>query len=378
MLYIHIPFCKSRCIYCDFYSTTCGDDVRAGYVDALIREMALRVNEWPAGEAMPTVYLGGGTPSQLSESEVERIFAAIHDNFCVASDAEITFEANPDDVTPGFINVLKRVGVNRVSLGVQTFNDERLRLLRRRHTSSEARKAVEMLFDAGITNLSIDLIYGLPQQSLAQWRSELAVALSLPVTHLSAYSLMVEPGTALFKLVESGRLMPADEDVTRAEYDYLLDFAAAAGFEHYEISNFARPGFRSRHNSAYWRGVPYLGLGAGAHSFDGEVRRHVPDDVMNYIKMNGEVAPLVEVLTADERYNELVFTALRTRGGLRLADVAERFGSERVGELLRAAGPHLRGGWLERVANGAEDDALRLTREGIFVSDDVMSDLMIV
>lgn len=379
MLYLHIPFCQSRCIYCDFYSTTASAAWRPCFVEALVSELYRRSNYLPAAEAGSTtrrplrsVYFGGGTPSQLTDAEVERIFSAIRDVFEIRPQAEVTFEANPDDITPQRVAALRQLGVNRVSLGVQSFSDPLLRLLRRRHSADGARRAVEMLVEGGIENVSIDLIYGLPQQSLEDFKRDCREALSLPVSHLSSYALSVEPDTPLGRMVAAGTLQPADEDLTLAQYEALLEATEKAGFDHYEISNFCRPGCEARHNSGYWQGIPYLGLGPGAHSFSGTSRRFNLPDLRAYIEATDDVPHEMETLSLTERVNEFTFTALRTRRGLDLGQLREKFGAELAETVRREARRSLANGLLE-----AQGETLRLTRRGLFVSNDVMSDLML-
>ena len=371
MLYLHIPFCQSRCIYCDFYSTT-ASSLQEAFTGSLIGEMERRRGEL-SGQPLRTLYMGGGTPSQLSADNLRRIADAARRLFGVTEETEFTVEANPDDVTPAWVAAARACGVNRVSMGVQSLDDGTLRLLRRRHTAAQAREAVDTLRAGGITNISIDLIYGLPGQSEQQFRRDLVAALALPVTHLSAYALTVEDGTPLAAMLARGEAELPDEETTRREYEALTDAAEAAGYEHYEISNFARLGYRSRHNSAYWDcTTPYLGCGPGAHSFDGRAtRRQNLPDLRAYITAGGNAPHTTECLTLAERYDETVFTALRTRGGLPLAEVRRRFGAEAEIYLSAAARRHIEGGLL-----CVEDGRLRLTRKGIFVSDGIMADLM--
>ncbi len=370
-LYVHVPFCRSRCIYCDFYSTTHGQAWREAYIKALCREMALRRGE-ALGAPLRTIYIGGGTPSCSGGEAVGRILEAVRRNFVVSPDAEITVEANPDDVSVQFCRTLAAAEVNRVSLGVQTFSDEALQFLRRRHTGRQAREAVTLLAAEGFGNLSLDLIYGLPGQALADWEADVATALSLPLTHLSAYALMYEPGTRLTMLREAGEIVEADEELSLGMFTHLIEATAAAGLEHYEISNFARRGCASRHNSAYWSGLPYIGLGPGAHSYDGRAtRRSNAADLKAYVEAAADVPHALEHLSEEELCDERVFTSLRTREGLDLAALERDFGAARLAEIRKAARRHLAGGLLEE-AQGR----LRLTRRGIFLSNLVMSDLM--
>ena len=257
-IYVHIPFCKSRCIYCGFYSTT-RTELRQQYVDALCKEIGMRKDN----ALVETVYLGGGTPSQLSIRQLRQVFETIYKYNKVSEAAEVTIECNPDDVTEAFAEGISQLPVNRVSMGVQTFNDERLHFLRRRHTSAQVSAAVDRLRGAGIDNLSIDLMYGFPEETQKDWEADIRQACSLQVEHISSYCLTIEEGTPLARL----GMEPCDEETERTMYDTLIDRLEAAGYEHYEISNFAKPGYRSRHNSSYWTGIPYIGFGAAAHSF---------------------------------------------------------------------------------------------------------------
>ena len=347
---------------------------RQRYVDALCREYDMRCNYITLQPS--TIYVGGGTPSVLTESQLEQLFNTlgnIASKRCISQPEEVTLECNPDDVTESFAALLRRLPVNRVSMGAQTFNDERLRFLHRRHTSSQVALAVDRLRHAGIDNISVDLIYGFPGQTLKEWEADVDKALALHVEHLSAYALTYEEGTPLHHLLQQGRVHPIDEEQSRAMYYSLLDRTAAAGFEHYEISNFALPDRRSRHNSGYWNQTPYLGLGAAAHSFDGKSRQWNVSDIMLYMEgvESGHLNYEGETLDADTRYNELVMTALRTSDGLflHLLSPAQR------SYCLHMASRYLDSGLL---THDKEKDRLRLTRDGLFVSDMVIADLMVI
>ncbi len=369
-IYVHIPFCASRCIYCDFFSSV-GFSRRGEYVDAVGKELALRRDEL-RGEPVTTVYLGGGTPSILSAIERERLFRSLSTVVDWSVCAEVTIEANPDDVTSEFIAQLRDTPVNRLSMGVQSFDDGDLVFLRRRHTARAAVEAVERCRRGGYENISIDLIYGLPNQSLDRWDDNLRQAVALQVPHLSAYNLIYEEGTALWRLREEGRVAECDDELSLQMFQRLMDTLTACGYEHYEISNFARPGRYARHNTSYWQGVPYLGLGASAHSYDGATRRINPASLSRYVDSigAGQTAFIEEVETPDSLYNERILTSLRTCWGLNLRTLEADFGTERVRYCMTQAQPHLRAGRLELV-----DGILRITRQGIFTSDDIMSDL---
>lgn len=366
-IYIHVPFCQKRCIYCDFYSTTYGLEWKRSYVSALKREMLLRRSEVDSTR-VPSLYIGGGTPSQLPSDLLIDVFQAIRDNFTLTDDAEVTIEVNPDDVTPSWMEALRQTPVNRISMGVQTFSDDLLQLQNRRHTSKQALQAVQLFREAGYENISLDLIYGLPNQTLEDWKNDVQQLLKLDVPHLSAYALSYEEGTPLHQMLQEGKVSETSEELSWRMYEYLMDEAEAAGWEHYEISNFAKPGMRARHNSSYWDGSPYLGLGPGAHSYDGvNVRRSNNTSLKDYVQAIGDVPHQTEVLTPQEQYDELVMTRLRTASGLSLSILTP----EQRSYCLQMAEPHIRCGNLMK-----EDNILRLSRKGIFISNGVISDLM--
>ena len=367
-LYVHIPFCASRCIYCGFYSTTLSG-FHSVYVEALLKELSLRCGS--DCEPWHTIYIGGGTPSQLSPALLQKLFAGID---CSAA-VEVTVECNPDDVTPDYAALLASLPVNRVSLGVQTFDDGRLKFLRRRHNAAEARAAVDNLRRAGIDNISIDLMFGFPDETVSDWQSDIAEALSLGVAHISAYSLMYEEGTPLYRMRQNDSVKETDEETSRIMFYELSDRLANAGYEHYEISNFALPGHRSLHNSSYWRGVPYVGIGAAAHSYDLHRRSWNIADVKTYVEAvnNGVLPSEGETLDSDTRYNDTVMLSLRTKEGIDLDLLECNFGKPRLDYCMANAARYIADGLLLRDSN-----FLRLSREGLFVSDMVMSDLMIV
>ena len=377
-IYIHIPFCKSRCIYCGFYSTT-SLELRQRYVEAICREMEIR-NE--RSEIIDTVYLGGGTPSQLTIEQLRQLFIYINKVYPLTPNIspltpEITIEVNPDDVTIEFAVALKQLPINRVSMGIQTFNDQRLQFLHRRHTAQQAITAVDTLRQAGFQNISIDLMYGFPGEALSDWEADIDAALALNVEHLSAYCLMIEEGTPLRQWITNNRQWIMDEELERTMYEMLIDKLTAAGYEHYEISNFARKGFRSRHNSSYWNGTPYIGLGAAAHSYDGRSRSWNVADINTYIKgiEQGKRIFEEELLDDDTRYNDTITVALRTKEGIDLSLLSKKYQDY----CMKNARRYLNDGLLELSAVGdSQSPTLHLTRRGLFVSDMVMSDLMMV
>ena len=388
-IYIHIPFCESRCIYCDFYSTTSlkwKDD----YVDALCKEMKLRPAIQALGDNYPieTIYLGGGTPSQLSDGHLQQIFTKLKETYgdLFSKNMEITMECNPDDVTPDFCKTLGKLPVNRVSMGAQTFSDQRLQFLRRRHNTTEVKEAVSLLRKTGIANISIDLMFGFPKENIEDWKYDILQALQLGVEHISAYSLMYEEGTPLYKMLEQGKIEEIDEELSRNMYDTLIDMLTLSGYEHYEISNFAKPGYCSRHNSSYWNETPYIGLGAAAHSYrrarnqSGKMevtRSWNINNIQQYINSihQGILPSEKENLDLTTRYNDLITTALRTSNGIDLKKTEKEFGKSYLEKLLHEANSKIQRG-LMKIDN--KNYRLSLTRKGIYISDDIMGDFMIV
>ena len=370
-IYIHIPFCKRRCIYCDFFSTT-QSEKKSAYVHALCRELEMR-KDYLEGEDIETIYLGGGTPSQLLREELEKIFNHIYKVYPVKEDAEITLEANPDDLTPEYVAMLRQLPINRISMGIQTFQEETLKLLHRRHTAVQAIEAFRRCREAGFQNISIDLMYGLPGETLDTWRADLQQAIDLRPEHISAYHLIYEEGTALWKLREQHQVEEADEDLSVSLFSTLIEQLSEAGYQHYEISNFSLPGLHSHHNSSYWTGKKYLGCGPSAHSFNGVSRQWNVASLESYMKgvKEGELDVEVEELDLYTRYNDFVLTSIRTAWGMPLSKLRSDFGEELYRYCMRMAKPHLKQGVLE-----IGEDVLRLTRKGIFVSDGIMSDLM--
>ena len=379
-LYVHIPFCKSRCIYCDFFSTT-SLNMRQRYVDALCKEMTMRhdyladTSRQTPPPCLSSIYFGGGTPSQLTVDMLKQLTQHIFDAFDVDADAEITIEMNPDDVTPEYVQQLRQLPFNRVSLGVQTFDDERLAFIHRRHTASQAEGAVRLLQSAGYDNISIDLMFGFPGQTLDGWKADVDRAISLGVQHLSAYSLMYEEGTRLYSMLEHGDVSEIDEELSLQMYQLLIDRLADAGFRHYEISNFCMPGSHSRHNSGYWSGVHYLGIGAAAHSFDGESRQWNVSSLNEYVEgiESGVPSVSIEHLDAVQRYNEYVMTRLRTCDGVDINRLRSDFGQTSVDYCLRMAATYIADG---KLIYDTECEKLSLTRDGLFVSNQIMADLM--
>ena len=370
-IYIHIPFCKQACHYCDFHFSTSmkkKDEV----VDALCKELLLRKEEI-SGD-IETIYFGGGTPSLLTSEELQQIFETIFSNFSIVKDPEITLEANPDDLSEEKLKMLAASPVNRLSIGVQSFFEEDLKMMNRAHNQQEALESIETAkkyFD----NISIDLIYGIPQMSNERWQQNLNKALELHVPHISSYALTVEPKTALKKLIEKGKISPVDEDAAKEHYELMIEILEKAGFENYEFSNFGKPGYFSRNNTAYWFGKPYLGIGPSAHSFDGNNRKWNINNNILYIKAiaKGELPAEVEKLSITDKYNEYVMTRLRTKWGISLPEVEEKFGEAYKVYLLKEAQHFLEDGLLD-----LNDDTLSISKRGKFLSDGIAADLFFI
>lgn len=364
-IYFHIPFCKQRCSYCDFFSSTeRGKNER--YIHALCEELTERKNYLQ--EAVETIYFGGGTPSLLSSAEFEKIFFTLHSIYGEDKNREITLEANPDDITSVYLESIKHLPFNRISIGIQSFDDRELQLLNRRHDAQSAIRAVERLQQAGYSNISIDLMYGLPGQNPEIWNKNLRQAIDLHVQHISAYHLTYEEGTPLYKQLKNTCITPVDEEMSNRLFEILIDTLTAADFEHYEISNFARPGFRSRHNASYWDGTHYLGIGTSAHSYNGLSRQWNRKTPLPDYRTLG-----YEIETIDEKtaYNDFVITRLRTMAGIDINELTALFDESRKTYCMQQAQKSIANHYLQ-----FEDNHLRLTRKGIFISDSIMSDLM--
>ena len=370
-IYIHVPYCKTRCIYCDFFSQT-NSHSQSKYVDAVCREIILR-KAYIGNEHVKTIYFGGGTPSQLSCAEFEQIFETIYDTFAVEADAEITIEANPDDLSNDYLNQLTKLPINRLSIGIQSFDDNDLVFLKRRHSSLQAKEVVHRCKEFGHNNISIDLMYGLPNQTMDGWKRNIEEAINLDIQHISAYHLIYEEGTKLYKLFTSGKVNTVDEDTSLEMFVCMIDELNKAGFEHYEISNFAKPNLHSRHNSSYWLGDKYLGLGPAAHSFDGKSRGWNVSSIAKYIDGININAPKIEIEESDAKtsYNDFILTGMRTKWGVSLIKLKDLFGQEMLDYCLQNVQKHIDQGMVIK-----ENETLRLSKDGIFISDGIMSDLM--
>ena len=371
-LYLHIPFCKQACHYCDFhFSTSLG--LKSRLVEAVVREIELRRDYLGPATVLETIYFGGGTPSLLTAAELNQIFEAIHRHFSVAPQAEITLEANPDDLSTAKLQELKLASVNRLSIGLQSFYEPHLRMMNRAHTAEESTTAVHRAQDAGFENISIDLIYGVPAPGHHIWETDLANAFALGVPHVSAYALTIEPGTAFGHRLQKGTFKAAPDEFVATQFEMLLAAMRAHGYEQYEISNFCQPGRESRHNGNYWRGVAYLGLGPSAHSYDGHNRQFTLANNPQYVAAvleRGEVPVTMDALTATDRANEYLLTTLRTAQGCDLAHLRAEHGFD----LLATRAAYL----AELQANGwacISDEVLTLTDAGKLLADHITLEL---
>lgn len=374
-LYVHIPFCATRCSYCGFYSTT-KLDLQDRYVDSLCREIALRkeylssysTDSKAANTIIRTIYIGGGTPSQLSRYSLEKLFHAI-DTYLECSPEEVTMEVNPDDVTNDLAETISALHINRVSMGAQTFDDNRLKFLNRRHKSFQVERAIDILHEHGVGNISIDLMFGFPGQTCDSWKEDVRRAISLDIQHISAYSLMYEEGTRLYRMLKENMIKEIDEEVSLNMYNELINILCDAGYEHYEISNFAKKGYRAQHNSSYWHDIPYLGIGAAAHSYNIKSRQWNVSDINKYIEsISHDTVPFTfESIDADTHYNDIVTTELRTSEGIDLSRLDDKY----MQYIVKQAARHVAD---KTVA--INDGHLKLTREGLYISDMIMSDLM--
>ncbi len=371
-LYIHIPFCKQACHYCDFHFST-NLSRKTELVDAICTEIKLQQAYLP-DQPLETIYFGGGTPSLLTETELDRLLATIHDQYTIAPDAEITLEANPDDLADAAKLTMLRRYVNRLSIGIQTFDEVSLRWMNRAHNAHEALASVDRARQAGFSNLSVDLIYGIPNRTDAAWETDLTTMLALNVPHLSAYALTIEPDTAFGRWERSGKLTPADEQLAATQFEQLTAALTDGEYEHYEISNFAKPGQYARHNTAYWQRRPYLGVGPSAHSYNGVSRQYNIANNARYIAdIRQAVLPAtVEELTIADQVNEYLLTGLRTQWGCSVAELDALLGNDFSRQQQRELTDLYQTGWLRR-----DGDQLRLTPAGKLFADRVAATLFV-
>jgi oxygen-independent coproporphyrinogen III oxidase len=368
-LYIHIPFCVKKCIYCDFFSEPYDDSAIQAYTDALCKELSLKKN---LAGLLKTAYFGGGTPTLLPADCIRQLFTCLKDNYRFSPDIEITVEANPGTIGAPKIEALLSLGANRLSVGVQSFNDNELATLGRIHSSDEALRSIQSIRKAGLKNFSVDLMYGIPGQTMESWMSSLTKAVKLSPTHISAYELTPEENTALYPLIKSRKIAMPDEDLVLEMYDYTIDYLADRGYTQYEISNFARPGFLCVHNLNYWDRGEYIGAGAGAHSFIAAVRAINTTDINEYSAKldNGQVPEIQSTkLLPEEAVKEYIFLGLRKTEGINLAKIP------RMGGIPLSTKERLSDAGKELAAEGYLDysgDLLRLTRKGIVISNTII------
>jgi putative oxygen-independent coproporphyrinogen III oxidase len=371
-IYIHIPFCKKLCFYCDFYHIITPEN-NSVFIDSLIKELVLR-KDYLGIDPVTTIYLGGGTPSVFSVKDLEKILNEIHKHYNVEPGCETTIELNPDDVNPEYLAGLKMLGVNRLSLGVQSWRDSDLKMLNRRHNAAQAAAALKDSFNAGFENITIDLIYGIPGMSASEWESNLDFTFSFDIKHLSAYHLTIEKGTVFGKMKEKGLLSEIEEEDSAALFNILIQKSESAGFIHYEISNFSKPGFLSVHNSNYWKQVHYLGLGPSAHSFNGYSRQWNMSDLKGYIKAlsTGKLYFESEELGTNARFNEYIMTSLRTMWGIDLDYIEKTFDKEGYDYVVNLSSKFKGYGLMKQ-----DKKNLVLTNQGKMISDNIISEFML-
>lgn len=372
-IYVHIPFCRKACHYCDFHFSTTTNRQQE-MVDYLTKELVLR-KDYLDQQPISTIYFGGGTPSLLTAEQLSQILTQIQTTFQVVEDVEITLEANPDDLSKDKLTQLKNSGINRLSVGIQSFIDRDLIWMNRSHSVSQAKQCITDAQSIGIRNITIDLIYGIPQQSEDEWKQNLEIALSMDVQHISSYCLTVEPKTALAHMVKNKQVKQVEDEVAEQRFNVLIDTLADHGFEQYEISNFALAGYESKHNTNYWRGIHYLGIGPSAHSFDGKSRQWNVANNNIYISSIAEnkVHFEEEQLTEIQQYNEYILTTLRTKWGINKGHIMTNFSKDIVDFFKREAQKQQKSGFL----NESKDSYL-LASKGKFLADRVASDLFYI
>jgi putative oxygen-independent coproporphyrinogen III oxidase len=371
-IYVHIPYCKKRCSYCDFHSSTDVPD-ETTYLSLLKKELD-SVHTFLSDKIIGTIYFGGGTPSVFNPDFFKRFVEIIKEYYSVENNAEITIEVNPDDMDIKKAFGYRRAGINRISIGIQSFDDAMLTFFNRRHTAKQAIQSVHRAKKAGFDNISIDLIYGIPGQRLETWITTLKKAFELPICHLSAYHLTIEKQTPLYKQLQQGQITLPNEDVSYQYYNALVEESAKHGFEHYEISNFCRKNAYSAHNSSYWKGIQYLGLGPSAHSYNGTNRRWNISDNKAYQERicEGIGCYEEETLTEKEKFIEYLITRLRTKWGMDYSDIKSQFGLVQNNEVLKRIEKWKAEGFAEVTGAG-----VRLTEKGFFISDRIIGELIV-
>lgn len=371
-IYIHIPFCKSKCAYCNFFSLA-SESKKNDFVEVLKKEILAR-NQYLGKEEVETIYFGGGTPSLLAVNHIEEILRCLHANFKISSSPEVTLEVNPDTIDRGKMSSLKNMGVNRISVGIQSFHDDDLKYLDRRHDSKHALQVLNDLNDVGFDKLTLDLIYGIPTLTEKKWNKNLDIFFSTGISHLSAYALTVEPKTLLGQKISKGDLKDVSEEETIRHYEILVERTKDHGFEHYEISNFAKDGCRSQHNSIYWNDESYLGLGPSAHSYDGKSRQWNISNLTKYIQLVGENDDYFEkeILTKDDKFNEYVMTSLRTSWGCNVIKIKTDYGEYHFRHFMKTVKRYIDAGVMIK-----NEDSFVLTEQGKLFADGIASDLFL-
>jgi oxygen-independent coproporphyrinogen III oxidase len=371
-IYLHIPFCKKACHYCNFHFST-QTDLKEAMVQSMLQEIEMQKGFLQ--NQIQTIYFGGGTPSLLSQNELAQLLNQLHKHFSIAPKAELTLEANPDDIDVQKLTDWKSLGINRLSIGVQSFVDEDLQWMNRAHDAGQAERCIHSAQDVGISNLSIDLIYGSPTLTNENWEQNLATVAALNIPHLSSYALTVEPKTALDKMVQTKQKQDVDPEKQAQHFLHLMDWAASNDFEHYEISNLAKPNMRSQHNSSYWQGEPYLGIGPSAHSFNGKnVRQwNISNNALYMKSIEQHVLPAEkEELTTIQQLNEYIMTSLRTMEGLQFGEVIKRSVERHLWQIQQAAQVHIAEGKMREMGN-----ALALTNKGKLFADGITASLFV-
>ncbi len=371
-IYIHIPFCRKACHYCNFHFSTSLQNA-TDVLQAIEKEIELRSGE--VTEEITTIYFGGGTPSLVDNIIIESLLAEIGRNFTINPNAEITLEANPDDISVEKAKSWKAIGINRFSLGIQSFEDDYLQWMNRAHSASQSFAAIEIIRETGFENFSIDLIYGTPGQTTEGWTKDLQTAIDLKIPHLSCYALTVEEKTALHNLIEKGEKENINPEEQAERFELLMKLTTAAGYHHYEISNFALPGYESKHNSAYWEGVPYLGIGPSAHSYDGIKRKWNIANNISYTKAILDHSPLFEeeILSKNDRFNEYCMTALRRSKGIEKQKIISLGGMEGLSIINKMILPYIES---NKVIE--DENSWKLTNEGKFFADGIAASLFII
>ena len=372
-IYIHIPFCRKRCDYCDFFKSTDLKD-KPALLQGLKKELESRSFELK-DEEINTIYFGGGTPTTLLQDELQDLLNTIHQNYSVSTDTEVTIEANPDDLSQAFLSVLKEIGFNRLSMGIQSFAESDLKLMNRRHGVMQAIQSVKWAKRAGFSNISIDLIYGLPNQTLEEWERNIRIAVELEVQHISAYNLTYHEGTVFYDRLKKGDLKELPDELSVQQFELMIRILKEAGFEHYEISNFCRNGLYSQHNSSYWKSKKYLGIGPSAHSYNLATRRWNVSSIAKYLYglNHNESYSETEILSLQDQYNDFIITGLRTIWGISSEIIQLEFGSGYFDHFQKICDNYLKSDYIQ-VSLGK----VSLTQKGLFISDKIMEDFMVV